>query len=151
VGEDQVSHVELSREIVRKFNLHNVVLNVEELSQPQNSMALVVLEGSFTGVTKFGQVSAPVHPDAIRRLERLVRERIAQVGLENFLEHLQKLGAETKDRDVPREQIQYFAEFKRSHAMFRTFIKEMLSEPQVMLTQTPRVPGLDGRKMSKSY
>src|SRR4029077_19268043 len=49
VGEDQVSHVELSREIVRKFNLHNVVLNVEELSQPQNSMALVVLEGSFTG------------------------------------------------------------------------------------------------------
>ena len=27
----------------------------------------------------------------------------------------------------------------------------ILSEPQVLLTATPRVPGLDGRKMSKSY
>jgi hypothetical protein len=26
-----------------------------------------------------------------------------------------------------------------------------LTEPQAMLTQTPRIPGLDGRKMSKSY
>jgi tryptophanyl-tRNA synthetase len=29
--------------------------------------------------------------------------------------------------------------------------KHDLNEPQVMLTQTPRIPGLDGRKMSKSY
>jgi tryptophanyl-tRNA synthetase len=28
---------------------------------------------------------------------------------------------------------------------------EALVEPAVMLTQTPRIPGLDGRKMSKSY
>jgi tryptophanyl-tRNA synthetase len=28
---------------------------------------------------------------------------------------------------------------------------EKLTEPDVMLTQTPRIPGLDGRKMSKSY
>src|SRR5207302_7875215 len=28
---------------------------------------------------------------------------------------------------------------------------DVLTEPQVMLTKTPRVPGLDGRKMSKSY
>jgi tryptophanyl-tRNA synthetase len=27
----------------------------------------------------------------------------------------------------------------------------VLSEPEAMLTQTPRIPGLDGRKMSKSY
>ena len=27
----------------------------------------------------------------------------------------------------------------------------ILPEPQVLLTQAPRVPGLDGRKMSKSY
>jgi tryptophanyl-tRNA synthetase len=27
----------------------------------------------------------------------------------------------------------------------------ILAEPQVLLTATPRVPGLDGRKMSKSY
>jgi tryptophanyl-tRNA synthetase len=29
--------------------------------------------------------------------------------------------------------------------------REVLTEPGVMLTQTPRIPGLDGRKMSKSY
>ena len=28
---------------------------------------------------------------------------------------------------------------------------DVLTEPAVMLTQTPRIPGLDGRKMSKSY
>jgi len=27
----------------------------------------------------------------------------------------------------------------------------VLTEPSVMLTKTPRIPGLDGRKMSKSY
>jgi tryptophanyl-tRNA synthetase len=29
--------------------------------------------------------------------------------------------------------------------------EEQLTEPAVMLTKTPRIPGLDGRKMSKSY
>jgi tryptophanyl-tRNA synthetase len=29
--------------------------------------------------------------------------------------------------------------------------KPPIVEPQVMLTKTPRIPGLDGRKMSKSY
>ncbi len=35
----------------------------------------------------------------------------------------------------------------------RKYVKfeEQLCEPAVMLTQTPRIPGLDGRKMSKSY
>jgi tryptophanyl-tRNA synthetase len=30
-------------------------------------------------------------------------------------------------------------------------VREVLSEPEVMLTKTPKIPGLDGRKMSKSY
>jgi tryptophanyl-tRNA synthetase len=30
-------------------------------------------------------------------------------------------------------------------------LREVLTEPSVMLTKTPRIPGLDGRKMSKSY
>jgi tryptophanyl-tRNA synthetase len=29
--------------------------------------------------------------------------------------------------------------------------RPLLNPPEVMLTQTPRIPGLDGRKMSKSY
>ena len=34
---------------------------------------------------------------------------------------------------------------------FNNFFGDVFPEPQVLLTETPKVPGLDGRKMSKSY
>ena len=34
---------------------------------------------------------------------------------------------------------------------FNSFYGNILPEPQIMLTPTPKVPGTDGRKMSKSY
>ena len=34
---------------------------------------------------------------------------------------------------------------------FNNFYKPVFPEPQALLTETPKVPGLDGRKMSKSY
>ena len=34
---------------------------------------------------------------------------------------------------------------------FNSFFREVFPEPQMLLTPTPRVPGTDGRKMSKSY
>ncbi len=34
---------------------------------------------------------------------------------------------------------------------FNSFFGEVFPEPQMLLTPTPRVPGTDGRKMSKSY
>src|SRR5207253_6315348 len=34
---------------------------------------------------------------------------------------------------------------------FNNFYGPVFPEPQVLLTATPKVPGLDGRKMSKSY
>ncbi len=34
---------------------------------------------------------------------------------------------------------------------FNNFYGNVFPEPQVLLTETPKVPGLDGRKMSKSY
>ncbi len=34
---------------------------------------------------------------------------------------------------------------------FNNFYGDVFPEPQVLLTETPKVPGLDGRKMSKSY
>jgi len=39
------------------------------------------------------------------------------------------------------------------HPPLRPFFQShaVLSEPEAMLTRTPRIPGLDGRKMSKSY
>ena len=151
VGEDQVSHVETSREIVRKFNLHNVVLDAKELQRPENRMAAEVLLGSFAGKTGGGQVSGLATDEQVYELQSLIRRRIAEVGLENFLEHLKKSSKEGKETDINRKQITYHRDFKESHNVFRKFVREVLSEPEAMLTKTPRIPGLDGRKMSKSY
>ena len=151
VGEDQVSHVETSREIVRKFNLHNVVLDAKELQRPENRLAAEVLLGSFAGKTGGGQVSGLATDEQVYELQSLIRRRIAEVGLENFLEHLKKSSKEGKETDIYRKQITYHRDFKESHNVFRKFVREVLSEPEAMLTKTPRIPGLDGRKMSKSY
>jgi tryptophanyl-tRNA synthetase len=134
VGEDQVSHVEFSRELVRTFNLHNLTLDTEALSRSENADAYRVIRGSFDPkMLSFLQHQAPTLEE-IYELQTLVRKRVGEVGLENFLDHLNSL----KD-------------FKDRHIAFRRFLKEPLVEPDVLLTQTPRIPGLDGRKMSKSY
>ncbi|GAC1634642.1 MAG: tryptophan--tRNA ligase [Candidatus Acidiferrum sp.] len=150
VGEDQVSHVELSREIVRKFNMHNIVLS-RELLRPENGMSAVVLEDSFRGAPKGGGHVPTLSENDLERLQRLVRQRVAEVGLENFLEHLKRSGDEASKSGFYRDQVKYFEDFKASHNIFRKFLTEMLCEPEAMLTRTPRIPGLDGRKMSKSY
>ena len=151
VGEDQVSHVELSREIVRKFNLHNVALAIDELTKPQNAMAVIILKGTFAHEFGFGQVPAGHSAEEIYRLQNLIRARVAQVGFNNYLDQLQKAYKEKQESDIYREQIQRFEEFKEAHNVFRKFLREILTEPSVLLTKTPRIPGLDGRKMSKSY
>lgn len=152
VGEDQVSHVETSREIVRKFNLHNVVLDGDELTKPENSLAFEVLSGSFVGATGFRQAAyGGLTSESVGLLQGLIRRRIAEVGLENFVRTLEKSTGAAEKRDSHRDQIQYFQDFKQSHSAFRKFLREVLVEPEAMLTKTPRIPGLDGRKMSKSY
>lgn len=40
---------------------------------------------------------------------------------------------------------------RRFNSIYSKDGKPVLTEPQPMLTETPKVPGLDGRKMSKSY
>src|ERR1700730_12798086 len=49
VGEDQVSHVELSREIVRKFNFHNSEIWIDQrgLADSKNAAFLVLVEGKL--------------------------------------------------------------------------------------------------------
>jgi tryptophanyl-tRNA synthetase len=60
------------------------------------------------------------------RIRSAIRAFAAEVGLENFLLKF------------------------RQHSEFFIYEK-VLQEPEAMLTHTPRIPGLDGRKMSKSY
>ncbi len=120
VGEDQVSHVELSREIVRKFDgLYRPLINDEA------AQALLADGGFGLGpFTPEQQQEIKAAPDAWKRL---VREQILKEGRQNYIERLPI----------------------RNRSLFDT--PEVLCEPQVMLTKTPRIPGLDGRKMSKSY
>jgi tryptophanyl-tRNA synthetase len=124
VGEDQVSHVELSREIVRKFNYYfGFELNAALFSE-ENSDSLRELESFLEPPT----YPSNIHPRAsLRELwEMNIRWSIEQTGFRNFYQKLDKA---------------------------RVFIRcrNILVEPEVMLTHTPRIPGLDGRKMSKSY
>ncbi|HYL09828.1 MAG TPA: hypothetical protein VEU31_03740 [Candidatus Acidoferrales bacterium] len=121
VGEDQVSHVELSREIVRKFNSFYGFSLHERLFDKQHREVLgwLCAKFGFWGATDFTPEQKPV-------LRAELTARITQAGVKNISEQ------------VPNS------------ASFFDLI-EVLTEPEVMLTQTPRIPGTDGRKMSKSY
>ncbi len=118
VGEDQVSHVELSREIVRRFDFFNAGKVRADLSEAQRkeAYALVLLNlppGHYEGSTS----GEPII---------LLSKARSELGLEKYLEMI-------------RSNPQYFTS------------PDLLVPPDVMLTKTPRIPGLDGRKMSKSY
>jgi tryptophanyl-tRNA synthetase len=118
VGEDQVSHVELSREIVRRFNLYYGAKLRSDLSPSDRSKAyqLALL------TVPAGEFSATYDSEASIKFSHQKNE----AGVENFLTLL-----------------------KDNRGLFTD--PNALQEPQVMLTKTPRIPGLDGRKMSKSY
>jgi tryptophanyl-tRNA synthetase len=127
VGEDQVSHLEISREIVRRFrSLYSVVVK-PALFKAENWNALneiwLLLDIRFL-IPPPPISELPAEHAAI--VEHQIRRSIAELGIMNFVEKVGKNWT-------------FFA------------IKQHLFEPAAMLTKTPRVPGLDGRKMSKSY
>jgi len=144
VGEDQKSHVELSREIVRHFNAFNGIEIDDELLNWFNRWALLdesnqiirvdeeILRETDRNRKRAQELLDPRRPDKneliMSREGKIssIRKYIAEIGFENFQS---KLGN--------------FAECVR--------FKRVLTEPNVMLTHTPRIPGTDGRKMSKSY
>jgi tryptophanyl-tRNA synthetase len=113
VGEDQVSHVELSREIVRRFDI--------AYSEPD-----------------WNRLTKEQWKELAKHFETSV-----SAGIAENLPLLEKI--RTAMRGAPldyRASVLANAEIER---------RDVLQEPEVMLTQTPRIPGLDGRKMSKSY
>jgi tryptophanyl-tRNA synthetase len=119
VGEDQVSHVELSREIVRRFNTYyGLEIDMEALQQDKNAITRI---GHM--LPKLAGEDYELFHEAWRRS---IRNAALHWGISNFFEKV--------DKDA-----KYF------------HYSDKLTEPEAMLTQTPRIPGLDGRKMSKSY
>jgi tryptophanyl-tRNA synthetase len=129
VGEDQVSHVEISREIVRRFNLFYGF----ELDGSLRSKSSAGLCGNFClalgihGNTP-SMLDFPLGAEKWAEFVSRVRARIVEIGIDNAIEHL-KAGAVA-------EMVKF---------------RPVLEEPEAKLTLTPRIPGTDGRKMSKSY
>jgi tryptophanyl-tRNA synthetase len=146
VGEDQVSHVELSREIVRKCNLHwgvQIDTDAMELAISENRLPLsVIFEGADRelSVVHLLETGQRLNREDLKILEARIKRRISEIGIENW--NLKILRLEGSSSSVPGIK-KNVPEYVR--------LEKVLTEPGVMLTKTPRIPGLDGRKMSKSY
>src|SRR6266705_4832009 len=80
VGEDQASHVELGREIVRKFNSHfGVQVDRQAMTRPENASAmdLLVSQLGTVGGGKGWQVAGSFPPAVAERMEGQVRRLAA--------------------------------------------------------------------------
>jgi tryptophanyl-tRNA synthetase len=126
VGEDQAPHVELTREIVRRFNFqfgfHSKPILFEEEHR------------GFVNACVKGIGSNIIFPEtgilspADKERVTLMFKRIAQAnGVENFFDSI-------GNRDT--KAFSY---------------EQILQQPAYIPTETPRLPGLDGRRMAKSY
>ena len=124
VGEDQAPHVEITREVARRFNhLYGRAPN----HAAQVEAALVKLGKDDARYVErqrkaYGQDG---NTEALAKGEAIVKRALAAGGLDNnetelLLGHLKGSG------------------------------KSVLTEPGVLLTETSKLPGLDGDKMSKS-
>ena len=122
VGEDQVPHVELTREVARRFNhLYGREPHFEEKAQE--------------AAKKLGSKRA--------RLLLEMRARYQEQGDDEALESAKALLQDSQNLTLDdRERLFGYLEGAR---------RLILVEPQALLTQASRMPGLDGQKMSKSY
>jgi len=139
VGEDQVSHVETSREIVRKFNVHYGVRIDREAMVSAIHDGYLPLSMIFEGTGK-NELNVDQLVAAEQELEGRIRRRISEIGLENWNRKLMRLEGSSSRIPGTKKVDQDYVRFV-----------QVLVEPQAMLTKTPRIPGTDGRKMSKSY
>ncbi|HJW02841.1 MAG TPA: tryptophan--tRNA ligase [Azospira sp.] len=122
VGEDQIPHLEFSREIARRFNhLYGREPGFEEKAQE--------------AVKKLGSKKA--------RLYEQLRTRFQQEGDSTAVERAHALLDEVQNLSL--------ADRERLFGYLEGTGKMILVEPEALLTEASRMPGLDGQKMSKSY
>ena len=122
VGEDQVAHVEITREVARRFN-H--LFGREADFESKAEKAVAELGGRNSS------------------LYRQMRKKFQETGDAESLEKARALvTGNTRITVADRERLLGYLEGSSV---------AILPEPQVLLTPTPKLPGLDGRKMSKSY
>ena len=110
VGEDQVPHVEFTREVARRFN--------------QAFGRLQVKKRSFQEWLAWGEGKRPMTPPPNVNPEQFWLDRYYSASLDGRADLLNR-GVGT--------------------------LEPLFPEPETLLTSAPRLPGTDGRKMSKSY
>jgi len=122
VGEDQVPHVEFTREVARRFNhLYGKEPGYEEKAK--------------AAVKKMGTKKA--------RLLNELRTKYLEQGAAEALARAQALL--TEQQNLSR------GDRERLYGWLEGGGKKILVEPDALLTEASRLPGLDGQKMSKSY
>ncbi|MEQ8485421.1 MAG: tryptophan--tRNA ligase [Pseudomonadales bacterium] len=122
VGADQVAHVELTREVARRFNhIYGREAGFEEQAE--------------AAVGKMGKKGAKLYRD--------LRRRYLEQGDGEALERARALLGEQSNLSIgDRERLFGYLEGGG---------RIILPEPEALLTREAKVPGLDGEKMSKSY
>ena len=122
VGEDQIPHVEFTRELARRFNhMYGREPGFEDKARE--------------AVKKLGSKKARLYEDLrVRFQQNGDKEAVEQAKA--MLNEIQHLSA------VDRERLFGFLEGTG---------KMILVEPGYLLTEESKMPGLDGQKMSKSY
>ena len=122
VGADQVAHLELVREIARRFN--HVFGREPDFE-----------EHAHTALKKMGRKAA--------RIYGTMRKAYLEGGDSEALERARALLAEQQNLSIgDRERLFGYLEGGG---------RIVLPEPQALLTEYAKMPGLDGQKMSKSY
>ena len=122
VGEDQVPHIEFTREIARRFNhIYGREPGFEDKAE--------------AAIRKLGTKRRKLYVD--------LRTRYQEQGDADALAAARALIEEAQNLSMgDRERLFGYIEGGG---------KMILSEPQALLTEASRMPGLDGQKMSKSY
>ena len=122
VGEDQIPHVEMTREVARRFNyLYGREAGFEEKA--------------LEAAKKLGGKRTKLYLEA--------RTAYQEKGDDEALEQAKAILQEAQSLSMgDRERLFGYLEGAR---------KIILLEPQALLTEASKMPGLDGQKMSKSY
>ncbi|MGV3740692.1 MAG: tryptophan--tRNA ligase, partial [Burkholderiaceae bacterium] len=122
VGEDQVPHVEMIRELARRFN---------HLYGREKDFAQKVEEAIKKLGGKLGKRYQELHKQYQEQGNVQALEEVKSI-----LDQAQSISAQDRER---------------LHGNVTGSRRQILVEPQSLLTEESRLPGLDGRKMSKSY
>ena len=122
VGEDQVAHVELTREVARRFNhFYGKEPDFEKKAE--------------TAIQKMGKKNAKLYKDARKRYQEQGDVEALSIG-QALLDSQQNISLSDRERLL---------------GFLDGGGRIILPEPQSLLAVSSKMPGIDGQKMSKSY